>query len=89
MKRNFFFTGYILQTSLPASARDVYYRDEIGNVSTSHVREMQDQVEVEIRPRFPLYGGWKTHYILGYNVPSYQYLFNKYDMTNFSLRISN
>jgi oligosaccharyltransferase complex subunit alpha (ribophorin I) len=50
---------------------------------------MQDQVEVEIRPRFPLYGGWKTHYILGYNVPSYQYLFNKYDMTNFSLRISN
>ncbi|CAF2985466.1 unnamed protein product [Rotaria sp. Silwood2] len=65
------------KTSLPASARDVYYRDEIGNVSTSHVKEMQDQVEVEIRPRFPLYGGWKTHYILGYNVPSYQYLFNK------------
>ncbi|UJR22106.1 hypothetical protein I4U23_025171 [Adineta vaga] len=65
------------KTSLPASARDIYYRDEIGNVSTSHVREMQDQVEVEIRPRFPLYGGWKTHYILGYNVPSYQYLYNK------------
>jgi oligosaccharyltransferase complex subunit alpha (ribophorin I) len=40
-------------------------------------REIQDQFEVEIRPRFPLYGGWKTHYILGYNVPSYQYLFNK------------
>ncbi|CAF0756722.1 unnamed protein product [Didymodactylos carnosus] len=65
------------KTSLPAAARDVYYRDEIGNISTSHVREMSDQVEVEIRPRFPLYGGWKTHYILGYNVPSYQYLFNK------------
>lgn len=65
------------KTSLPAAARDIYYRDEIGNVSTSHVKEMQDQVEVEIRPRFPLYGGWKTHYILGYNVPSYQYLFNK------------
>ncbi|CAF1521884.1 unnamed protein product [Adineta ricciae] len=65
------------KTSLPASARDIYYRDEIGNVSTSHVRVMQDQVEVEIRPRFPLYGGWKTHYILGYNVPSYQYLYNK------------
>jgi oligosaccharyltransferase complex subunit alpha (ribophorin I) len=65
------------KTSLPASARDIYYRDEIGNVSTSHVREMQDQVEVEIRPRFPLYGGWKTHYMLGYNVPSYQYLYNK------------
>ncbi|CAF5058870.1 unnamed protein product, partial [Rotaria magnacalcarata] len=65
------------KTSLPASARDIYYRDEIGNVSTSHVKEMQDQVEVEIRPRFPLFGGWRTHYMLGYNVPSYQYLFNK------------
>ncbi|CAF0790271.1 unnamed protein product [Didymodactylos carnosus] len=65
------------KTSLPAAARDIYYRDEIGNISTSHVREMSDQVEVEIRPRFPLYGGWKTYYILGYNVPSYQYLFNK------------
>ena len=41
------------------------------------MKELQDQVEVEIRPRFPLYGGWKTHYMLGYNVPSYQYLFNK------------
>ncbi|CAF0736195.1 unnamed protein product [Adineta ricciae] len=63
--------------SLPASARDIYYRDEIGNVSTSNVREMNDQVELELRPRFPLYGGWNTHYVIGYNVPSYQYLFNR------------
>lgn len=34
-------------------------------------------VEVELRPRFPLFGGWKTQYLLGYNVPSYQYLFNQ------------
>ena len=64
-----------LQTSLPASARDVYYRDEIGNISTSALRELDDSVEVELRPRFPLFGGWKTHYTLGYNVPSYQYLY--------------
>ena len=76
-KQDSFSAVKTFKTSLPASARDIYYRDEIGNVSTSHVREMQDQVEVEIRPRFPLYGGWKTHYMLGYNVPSYQYLFNK------------
>lgn len=62
---------------LPASARDVYYRDEIGNISTSHLHETEEGVELELRPRFPLFGGWKTNYYIGYNVPSYQYLFNK------------
>lgn len=67
------------KTNLPAAARDVYYRDEIGNISTSNLREMDDSLEVELRPRFPLFGGWKTHYTLGYNVPSYQYLYNSGD----------
>lgn len=63
------------QTILPASAQDVYYRDEIGNISTSHLQVLDDSVEVEVRPRFPLFGGWKTHYIIGYNLPSYEYLY--------------
>jgi oligosaccharyltransferase complex subunit alpha (ribophorin I) len=67
------------KTNLPAAARDVYYRDEIGNISTSNLREMDDSLEVELRPRFPLFGGWKSHYTLGYNVPSYQYLYNNGD----------
>lgn len=62
------------KTVLPASARDVYYRDEIGNISTSNMKELDEAVELELRPRFPLFGGWKTHYMIGYNVPSYQYL---------------
>jgi len=64
------------KTLLPLSASDVYYRDEIGNISTSNLREGDDNVELELRPRFPLFGGWKTHYVIGYNVPSYEYLFN-------------
>jgi len=67
------------RTMLPVSARDVYYRDEIGNISTSHLHETDDGVELELRPRFPLFGGWKTNYYIGYNVPSYQYLFNQGD----------
>lgn len=69
-------TSRMSQTILPASAKDVYYRDEIGNISTSHLHETDDGVELELRPRFPLFGGWKTNYYIGYNVPSYQYLFN-------------
>jgi len=67
------------RTVLPASAKDVYYRDEIGNISTSHLHETDDGVELELRPRFPLFGGWKTNYYIGYNVPSYQYLFSSGD----------
>lgn len=64
------------KTMLPAAARDVYYRDEIGNISTSHLREAEDYVELELRPRFPLFGGWQTRYYIGYNVPSYEYLYH-------------
>ena len=69
------------------SASDVYYRDDIGNISTSALRFLEDSVEVELRPRFPLFGGWKTHYVLGYNVPSYEYLFSKGDNFVLNMRL--
>lgn len=75
------------KTVMPASAKDVYYRDEIGNISTSHMRVQDDAVEVDLRPRFPLFGGWKTHYKLGYNVPSYEYLFNSGDSYILKMRL--
>ncbi|XP_059484296.1 dolichyl-diphosphooligosaccharide--protein glycosyltransferase subunit 1 [Neocloeon triangulifer] len=75
------------RTALPASAVDVYYRDDIGNISTSHMRVLSDSVELELRPRFPLFGGWKTHYTLGYNVPSYEYLFNQGDQFVLKMRL--
>lgn len=64
------------KTILPASATGVYYRDTNGNISTSNMKVMKDSVELDLRPRFPLFGGWKTHYTIGYNVPSFEYLFN-------------
>ena len=39
-------------TLLPAAAQDVYYRDEIGNISTSNLREEEDYVSLELRPRY-------------------------------------
>lgn len=64
-------------TVLPAQAKDIYYRDEIGNISTSATRIRADSVDVEIRPRFPLFGGWKTSYVIGYNLPAEDYLYTK------------
>lgn len=65
------------KTILPAAAHSIYYRDSNGNISTSQVRVRKDWIELELRPRFPLFGGWRSSYTLGYSVPSYQYLFKK------------
>ncbi|XP_057669104.1 dolichyl-diphosphooligosaccharide--protein glycosyltransferase subunit 1 [Diorhabda carinulata] len=62
-------------TVLPATAHSIYYRDSNGNISTSTVKHRKDWIELELRPRFPLFGGWQSSYTLGYSVPSYQYLF--------------
>ncbi|VDN90032.1 unnamed protein product [Brugia pahangi] len=75
------------KTLLPASAKDIYYRDEIGNISTSAVRKMPDVVELIVQPRFPLFGGWKTDYVLGYNVPAYQYLYSSGNKFALKMRI--
>ncbi|CAL8084439.1 unnamed protein product [Calicophoron daubneyi] len=64
------------KTALPAAAKDIYYRDEVGNISSSAVMDLLDAVEVRLSPRFPLMGGWKTQYILGYNVPAHQFLYH-------------
>lgn len=63
-------------TLLPALATDIYYRDEIGNISTSNVRQKSKAQIMEIRPRFPLFGGWKTQYNLGYVLPATKNLFS-------------
>ncbi|XP_050343635.1 dolichyl-diphosphooligosaccharide--protein glycosyltransferase subunit 1 [Nymphalis io] len=64
------------KTFLPAAASDVYYRDTNGNISTSNMKVKKDSVELDLRPRYPLFGGWRSHYTLGYNVPSYEYLYH-------------
>lgn len=75
------------KTVLPASANGVYYRDNNGNISTSAMRNLKDSVELELRPRFPLFGGWRTHYTIGYNVPSYEYLFNSGNQYALKMRL--
>ncbi|GBC04040.1 hypothetical protein RclHR1_05490003 [Rhizophagus clarus] len=59
-----------LSLSLPVHASNVYYRDEIGNVSTSHLRYEQDKAVLEFKPRYPLFGGWNYTWYYGYNVPA-------------------
>ncbi|KAJ1416540.1 Ribophorin I [Ochromonadaceae sp. CCMP2298] len=60
-----------LATTLPAQSSNVYYRDQIGNISTSDMKVADDgTLELDIMTRFPLFGGWKTQFYLGYSVPT-------------------
>lgn len=78
---------------MPASARDPYYYDIIGNVSTSHFRpptastaglsaaakaraasaggpvKKDDFSTLELRPRYPVLGGWNYTFTIGWDQP--------------------
>lgn len=59
----------LLTELLPLQAADVYYRDDIGNISTSTFAVSSKGLEFKITPRFPLFGGWKNNFYTGYNLP--------------------
>jgi len=77
-----------LTAVLPTDSYDVYYGDAIGNISTSRMRQHHDRVEIEMRPRTPLFGGWKSDYTLRYNLPSEKALFHsRSDSSRFTLKL--
>jgi oligosaccharyltransferase complex subunit alpha (ribophorin I) len=64
----------VLTRQLPLDAADVYYRDEIGNISTSNLFRGEKDHVLQLGPRFPLFGGWKIGFYLGFNLPAYNHL---------------
>ncbi|KAI9329581.1 Ribophorin I [Zopfochytrium polystomum] len=63
-----------LRVVLPGEASHVYYRDDIGNVSTSNFRKGRQSSILDIRPRYPLYGGWHYSWHHTFDVPLRNYL---------------
>eukprot|EP01138_Halocafeteria_seosinensis_P014256 gb/GECG01014555.1/.p1 GENE.gb/GECG01014555.1/~~gb/GECG01014555.1/.p1 ORF type:complete len:472 (+),score=50.57 gb/GECG01014555.1/:1-1416(+) len=75
-----------LTATLPFGSKDIYYRDIIGNVTTSNVRTDRHGTVMEISPRFPVFGGYKTEWYQGYNLDSevamtYDQSTNTYEVT--------
>lgn len=70
-----------LTLHLPAGIHSAYYYDLIGNVSTSHLRQSHSQgigghnqfSVLELRPRYPLLGGWNYTFTLGWDSPLADY----------------
>ncbi|KAE9456783.1 hypothetical protein C3L33_11275, partial [Rhododendron williamsianum] len=64
-----------LVANLPPRAHSVYYRDEIGNISTSNLWGDSKKTQLEIEPRYPMFGGWRTSFTIGYGLPLKDFLF--------------
>lgn len=58
---------------LKPDAREVYFTDLVGNVSTSHFRTESQGSMLSIRPRYPVFGGWNYNFTVGWT----------YDLNNF------
>lgn len=70
--------------SLPEDAFDIYMKDEIGLISSFSVHNNNpNSLDVHIKPRFVLYGGWKTQFEIGYSLAIKYYV--SYDKTNRNL----
>lgn len=71
-----------LALHLPAGIHDAYYYDLIGNVSTSRLRtapsvpkgvQSTQYSVLELRPRYPIWGGWNYTFTLGWDAPLADY----------------
>ncbi|KZV57265.1 dolichyl-diphosphooligosaccharide--protein glycosyltransferase subunit 1A-like [Dorcoceras hygrometricum] len=63
-----------LVAKLPPRAHSIYYRDEIGNISTSNVWSDSAKTILEIEPRYPMFGGWRSSFTIGYGLPLQDFL---------------
>ncbi|KAK8114541.1 Dolichyl-diphosphooligosaccharide--protein glycosyltransferase subunit 1 [Apiospora kogelbergensis] len=73
-------TSYALKEMkfpLRIGSTDAYFTDAIGNVSTSRFRSNKKEASLEIKPRYPVFGGWKYPFTIGWNADAKYFLRHK------------
>ncbi|OTB05922.1 hypothetical protein M426DRAFT_319306 [Hypoxylon sp. CI-4A] len=66
-----------LRVPLHVGSKDAYFTDVIGNVSTSHFRSNKREAVLELKPRYPVFGGWKYPFTIGWNSDAKNFLKKK------------
>jgi oligosaccharyltransferase complex subunit alpha (ribophorin I) len=56
-----------LNVPLQVGSLNPYYTDDIGNVSTSSFRSNLREANLELKPRYPIFGGWKFPFRIGWD----------------------
>ncbi|KAI4229581.1 MAG: hypothetical protein L6R36_000739 [Xanthoria steineri] len=56
-----------LNVPLKVGSLNPYFTDDIGNVSTSRFRSNKREANLELKPRYPVFGGWKYSFRIGWD----------------------
>ncbi|KAL8736641.1 MAG: hypothetical protein Q9166_000007 [cf. Caloplaca sp. 2 TL-2023] len=56
-----------LNVPLKVGSLNPYFTDDIGNVSTSRFRSNKKEANLELKPRYPVFGGWKYSFRIGWD----------------------
>eukprot|EP00210_Caulerpa_lentillifera_P000821 g794.t2 len=71
------------RAEIPRHSDMFYYTDDIGNISTSKIVHIINQGRIAaLKPRYPLFGGWKTKFNFGYSTDIVGYLWNRPGSSN-------
>ncbi|KAL8836235.1 MAG: hypothetical protein Q9170_003012 [Blastenia crenularia] len=65
-----------LNVPLKVGSLNPYFTDDIGNVSTSRFRSNQKEANLELKPRYPVFGGWKYSFRIGWDANLRSFLRN-------------
>lgn len=63
-----------LNVPLKPGSLNPYFTDDIGNVSTSRFRSNAREANLELRPRYPVFGGWKYSFRIGWDAALNRFL---------------
>ena len=58
----------------PWYIQNLYYHDYIGNISSTAAIREEEHVKSEYTPRYPICGGWKADWNMGYKMPTKYHL---------------
>lgn len=56
-----------LNVPLQVGSLNPYFTDDIGNVSTSAFRSNSREANLELKPRYPIFGGWNFPFRIGWD----------------------
>ena len=72
---------------LPVDAWGLYFRDEVGNITSAYPERKDDAIEIALFPRFALLGGWNLTWDISYNAPSSNYLTKHVSESDYVLKL--
>ena len=76
-----------LKIPLSVGSVDPYFIDDIGNVSTSRFRSNLREANLELKPRYPVFGGWKYSFRIGWNNNLQNFMRRTKDGTGYVLKV--